>query len=62
MRKGQNIFNFLEWLRVEKGYSPEQGFRMADPFYIDDSDYDKLWNEFNKVSVEKPLSNKSNIM
>lgn len=45
-RKGQTIFNFLEWLRIEKKYTAEQSARMADPFYLTDEDYDKLMNEF----------------
>lgn len=45
-RKGQTIFNFLEWLYqkgYEKGY---ENYRMADPFYITDSEWDRLFKEF----------------
>lgn len=45
-RKGQTIFNFLEWLRVEKGIPGNQTFRMADPFYISDENWDKWHKEF----------------
>ena len=35
LRKGQTIFNFLAWLKTEKGFSGEAGEnRMADPFHI----------------------------
>lgn len=53
-RKGQTIFNFLEWLRVEKGFNQEDGelimsdTRMADPFYIVDEELDKYYEEFLK--------------
>jgi hypothetical protein len=46
-RKGQAIFNFLEWL-ITKDYPIGQGLRMADPFHIADEEFDKLWNEFIK--------------
>lgn len=45
-RIGQSLFNFLEWLRTDKGYDPNQSFRMADPFSIDDDEMDKLLNEY----------------
>lgn len=45
-RKGQTIFNFLEWLYKEKGYDNEQSTRMADPFHLNDKDLDKLYEEF----------------
>ncbi len=47
-RKGQTIFNFLEWLRLEHGYTSgyEKVGRMADPFHIPDSDFDSLYQEF----------------
>jgi hypothetical protein len=45
-RKGQTIFNFLEWLRVEKGVPANQSVRMADPFHMSDEDLDTLFDEF----------------
>ncbi len=50
-RKGQTIFNFLEWLHTNRGYSlpaytPHS--RMADPFHIPDVMFDDLYNEFLK--------------
>lgn len=45
-RVGQSIFNFLEWLRVEKKYNSEQSVRMADPFYISDTKWGRLYKEF----------------
>lgn len=45
IRKGQQIFNFLEWLRV-KGYQTNQAPRMADPFFISDEDFDILYTKF----------------
>ena len=59
-RKGQTIFNFLGWLKTEKGYSPEflmgkeeeedslATGRMADPFHIPDKELDELFMEFLK--------------
>lgn len=44
-RKGQTMFNFLEWLTT-KGYASNQCTRMADPFFIDDDAWDKLYKEF----------------
>lgn len=44
-RKGQTIFNFLQWL-VEKGYSGNQNMRMADPFHIPDKELDKLYDKY----------------
>ena len=48
IRKGQEIFNFLEWLRVVKGYQAMQSSRMADPFHIQDEEWDKLLKEFRE--------------
>lgn len=48
-RKGQTIFNFLEWLRIEKHYEPNQSSRMADCFYIEDGELDTLFDEFIKT-------------
>ena len=52
-RKGQTLFNFLEWLAEEKGYGYDQSQRMADPFYIEDKDWEKLYLEFMKLHVKK---------
>lgn len=46
-RKGQTIFNFLEWLKT-KGYDNEQSSRMADPFHIENSTLEKLYEEYIK--------------
>lgn len=45
-RKGQTIFNFLEWLRIEKELDANQGDRLADTFHISDADFDKYWEEY----------------
>lgn len=45
-RTGQTIFNFLEWLQTNKGYEANQSIRMADPFHIQDTDFEKLFQEF----------------
>jgi type III secretory pathway lipoprotein EscJ len=47
LRKGQTIFNFLEWLRA-KGYPNDQSSRMADIFHIQDREFEKLYREFIK--------------
>lgn len=49
MRKGQTIFNFLEWLAVSKGFSTNESPRMADPFDIQDEEWDKLIKEYEKL-------------
>lgn len=46
-RKGQALFNFLEWL-AKKGYGTEQSVRMADPFHIEDKKLEKLYLEYMK--------------
>lgn len=55
-RKGQTIFNFLEWLKI-KGFSDNQNNRMADPFHIHDKEWDELFDqfikEFNPVASKK---------
>lgn len=45
-RKGQTIFNFLEWLHIKKGISANQSSRLADPFYIDDDKIDKYYEQY----------------
>jgi hypothetical protein len=51
-RKGQTLFNFLEWLAKERGYEDDppilgmNNTRMADPFYIEDNKLDALYEEF----------------
>lgn len=46
-RQGQSIFNFLEWLRVEKGSADSgQAHRMADPFHLQDDEFDELWEQW----------------
>lgn len=47
-RIGQKIFNFLEWLHLEKGIGTNQCGRIADPFYISDDKMMEYWMEFNK--------------
>lgn len=44
-RKGQTIFNFLEWLG-NKGIPLNQHQRMADPFHLSDDEWDKYYEEF----------------
>ena len=46
IRKGQQIFNFLEWVQKEKGITNEQSNRMADPFYFSDTQWDSYYQEF----------------
>lgn len=52
-RKGQTIFNFLEWVRIEKEkrevdvyFVNSQSPRMADPFSWSDGNFDSLWDEY----------------
>ena len=46
-RKGQMIFNFLEYC-LNHGVPANQNARLADTFHLSDRDYDKLWDDFNK--------------
>ena len=46
LRKGQFMFNFLEWLRNEKGISGNQNARLADSFHLSDDEWDKYLKEF----------------
>ena len=46
-RKGQTLFNFLEFIR-SRGYPNEQSVRMADVFNIPDEELEKLWEDFTK--------------
>jgi hypothetical protein len=46
-RKGQAIFNFLEWIRVKKDWkSGLQSDRMFDPFALSDDTFDALYDEY----------------
>ena len=45
-RKGQTLFNFLEWLRTVKKMPRNQNERMADPFFLEDEELDELFREF----------------
>ena len=48
-RKGQFLFNFLEWLRTEKSVPSNQSDRLADTFHISDEDFDKYYDEYIKL-------------
>ena len=51
IRKGQQIFNWLEWLLVN-GHAPaNQNQRMADPFFLEDEEFDRLYNEFEEIQA-----------
>ena len=45
-RIGQTMFNFLEWLHVEKKIPENQCVRMADPFHISDEKMMKYYAEY----------------
>lgn len=46
LRIGQNIFNFLSWLK-EKGHCHDGANRyMADPFYLPDEKLIKLYERY----------------
>ena len=51
-RKGQVIFNYLEWLYGTGKAEPNQNQRMADPFYISDEDWDMWWDEHQKEVIK----------
>ena len=58
-RKGQTIFNFLEWLAGKKDITAlsdvtgSQSFRMADPFNISNDLIDKKFDEFLRLYDDK---------
>ena len=46
-RKGQTLFLFLEWIKDKHpNVDTIQSLRMADPFYIEDADLDRYYDEF----------------
>jgi hypothetical protein len=57
-RKGQTISNFLGWIKKTQptlnivSHSDEHGARLADPFYISDSDLDMLFAQFVNMVQE----------
>ena len=61
-RIGQTIFNFLGWIKWEKGYDIADDERMADPFHIPDDEFIKLWAEFQSLhDQEQPECNHGNM-
>ena len=52
-RKGQTIFDFLEWLKVEKGMEGNQNYRLADTFHISDKEFDVYLKEYNSLHLSK---------
>jgi len=48
MRKGQELFNFLEWLRTKKGRESTESHRMADPYNIPDYQWEELKKEYDE--------------
>ena len=47
-RMGQRMFNFLCWLKDEKGINSEQSGRMGDPFNLSDEKFFKYYDEYSK--------------
>lgn len=45
-RKGQTIFNFLEWLLSNGGHANQAGSRAADTFHMPDKELDAKWKQF----------------
>lgn len=61
-RKGQTLFNFLEWLAIIKGFDNSKNIgRMADPFHIPDNELKKLYTEFLKEQKNQPPEDLSNL-
>jgi len=53
-RKGQFIFNFLEWLAVDKGVNKSQNSRLADTFHLSDKEFDEYYEEYlEKLGMKK---------
>lgn len=51
-RKGQSVFNFLAWLRTERYVEEGESYRMADPFYLPDKEWDLYWKEFKEENED----------
>lgn len=47
-RKGQAVFNYLQWLRQNGHGESSEGRRIADPFHIPDNVWDEKYEEFLK--------------
>lgn len=54
-RKGQMLFNFLEWLSTNGGTINQCGPRCADTFYNDDEFIDEKWAEYLKVLNQEEI-------
>lgn len=52
-RDGQTIFNFLEWLKNEKGVDGNQNARLADTFHLSNEQLQAYADEYSKL-FEKP--------
>lgn len=50
-RKGQTIYNFLEWLTWNKSapVANPSNTSMADPFHLSDEEWNKLYQEFLEI-------------
>jgi len=45
-RKGQTLFNLLEWMG-NNGHAPRTNTeRLSDPFHITDDEFDRLYEQF----------------
>lgn len=51
-RKGQTIVNFLIWLK-HHGYATATTNIMADPFFIEDAELERLYKEFLDTYTKK---------
>ena len=59
IRKGQQIFNFLEWVRnTYKDKPHKESKRMADPFYFPDELFNKYYDEYLKSQEPKTPTKK----
>lgn len=45
-RKGQMLFNWLEWLLKHGVEANQAGSRAADTFYMSDEEFNQKWNEY----------------
>lgn len=52
-RKGQTLFNFLEWLNVKKEISPNQSYCLADTFHLSDEELEEYIKEYEKEITTK---------
>lgn len=55
LRKGQSLFDFLEWIATEKKIETNQSHRLADTFYLPNDQMDRYLKEYKKLNPHADL-------